>query len=344
MKAKILKIFMIAIVLYTFGMMSYVHAAESNDTRENPTDVNEACLFSAIPNKTSVKPGEDITFELKVTNITASKGIKMVELYVGNYDSNIFDCKVRNYNEDKWSIINRENYITITSNDAEAWKTDETLAKVIYTPKNGVAYKTYIARISNVKITTGDDLIFTREDLNKTLSIRVGEEYSCTLSFTPDKTSVKPGEDITYNVKVSNINAGNGLKMIELYIGNYDSSKFNCKVRNYNEDKWSIVNKEGYITVSSNNSEAWKTDEILAKIIYTPKTGVADSMYQTKITNMKATTADDSKLTLKDTTLNIKVASTQSNGGGTSGNSTSGTGTSGTDVRPRGKCLEWKPP
>ncbi|MBR0427966.1 MAG: LPXTG cell wall anchor domain-containing protein [Clostridia bacterium] len=331
MKVKFFKVFFVAIVVITFITKPYVYAAN-----------NYTCNITAISDKTSVKPGEDITYNLKVSNINAGNGLKMVEFYIGNYDSSKFDCKIRNYNEDKWSLVNREGYITITSNNSEAWKTDEILAKIVFTPRTGLTNGTYQTKITNIKSTAADDSLMTLNDL--TLNIKVessqstsggtsgespsggstGNSYSCNFSFIPDKTSVKPTEDITYNVKVSNVNAGNGLKMVEFYIGNYDSSRFDCKVRNYNEDKWSLVNREGYITISSNNSEAWKSDETIAKIIYTPKTGLENGTYQTKITNIKATTADNSKITLIDTTLNIKVESSQSTSGGTSGGSTSG--------------------
>ena len=335
MKVKFFKVFLVAIVVITFITKPYVYAAN-----------NYTCNITAISDKTSVKPGEDITYNLKVSNINAGNGLKMVEFYIGNYDSSKFDCKIRNYNEDKWSLVNREGYITITSNNSEAWKTDEILAKIVFTPRTGLTNGTYQTKITNIKSTAADDSLMTLNDL--TLNIKVessqstsggtsgespsggstGNSYSCNFSFIPDKTSVKPTEDITYNVKVSNVNAGNGLKMVEFYIGNYDSSKFDCKVRNYNEDKWSLVNREGYITISSNNSEAWKSDETIANIIYTPKNGLENGTYQTKITNIKATTADNSKITLIDTTLNIKVESSQSTSGGTSGGSSSGGETS----------------
>ena len=308
MKLNIIKTIMVALIMVVFTMVTCVYAADNNPN-------GYTCNITLTPDKTSVKPGEDITYELTVSDINAGNGLKMVEFYVGNYDSNTFECKVRNYNEDKWSLINNEGYITIASTDSEAWTTNEKIAKIIYTPKSGVSNNTYQAGISNISVTTDDSSKISLEDL--TLNIKVESEqiidnnYSCNLTFTPDKTSVKPGESITYNLEVSNINAGNGLKMLEFYVGNYDTSKFECKVNNYNENKWSIRNTEGYISISSNNSEAWKTDEILAKLIYMPKSGVTANTYQAKIINIKATTDDNNVITLNDTTLNIKVDAEQ---------------------------------
>ena len=37
------------------------------------------------------------------------------------------------------------------------------------------------------------------------------EIYTCTLTVEPDKTQIKAGETVTLSVKVSDINAGNGI-------------------------------------------------------------------------------------------------------------------------------------
>lgn len=336
MKSKFLKIFTIIIFFAFIVMSKYVYAADANNPK------GYTCSATLTANKTSVKPGEDITYDLKVSNINAGNGLKMVNFYIGNYDSSKFDCKVRNYDEDKWSIINSEGYITITSNNTEAWKTNENLAKIIYTPKTGIVDNTYQEKITNIKATTDDDSVINLSDI--TLNIKVESNpntgdnpdtnYSCSLTLTPDKTSVEPGKDITYELKVSNINAGDGLKKFEFSVGNYDSSKFDCKVSNYNENKWNITNSGGNVTITPKSSSNWKNDEVLAKITYTPKSGLTNNTYQNKITNIKATTADNSTIKLTDTTLNIIVASSQTSQGGNSGtNTSSGGNTTGTGTQ-----------
>lgn len=154
--------------------------------------------------------------------------------------------------------------------------------------------------------------------------------YTCNLTFTPDKTVVKPGESITYDMKVSNINAGNGIVIADFYVS-YDSELFDCKVRSYDEDKWLINGAiNGKYTMSTYGAQPTKEDQVIAKIILTPKTGVTNNTYPIKITNITFTTdeKDDGKITLTDATLNIIVTSPQSTSGETSGDSTSGTGTS----------------
>ncbi len=265
--------------------------------------------LSFTSEKTRVKPGEEISYAVKISNVTASSGINMVEFYLGDYDSSKFDCQIRNYDQDKFSLINKDGYITITSQNAEeVWKTDTVLANIIYIPKTGIENNTYNVPIKKIRVTKGDNSTYTSEYGNILIPVE-NINYSCNFIFTPDKNSVKPGEEITYEVKLANINAGNGLKMVEFYIGDYDSSKFECKIRNYNEDKWTLINRDGYITISLNNSESWNTDEILARIIYTTKVGVADGTYQTKIKNIRVTAEDKNIVPLAESILNIKVQS-----------------------------------
>ena len=124
------------------------------------------------------------------------------------------------------------------------------------------------------------------------------------------------------------------MKKFEFSVGNYDSSKFDCKVSNYNENKWNITNSGGNVTITPKSSSNWKNDEVLAKITYTPKSGLTNNTYQNKITNIKATTADNSTIKLTDTTLNIIVASSQTSQGGNSGtNTSSGGNTTGTGTQ-----------
>lgn len=274
-------------------------------------DKNYSCNMSFIPNKTSVKPGEAMSYDLKVTNINAGNGLKKIELNAGNFDSTKFECTVSNYDENKWLLTNSEGNIVIVPKNSQAWKTDETLAKISYTPKSGVTANTYQVPITNIKATTDDNSIITLKDTS--LNIKVDAEqvidknYTCNMTLTPDKTTVKPGEDITFDLKVSNINAGNGLNKIELFLGNYNSNLFDCKVSNYDENKWIITSTEGNIVITQKNSQAWTSDEILAKIIYTPKNDIVANTYQIPITNIIATTDDNTKLTMNDMNLSINV-------------------------------------
>ena len=283
MKTFFLKTIILVIVFIAIITRGYVFAADDNN---NPNGYT--CNISFTPDKASVKPGEDITYEVKVSNINAGNGIKMVELYLGNYDSNLFECKIRNYNEDKWTLSNVSERVTISENAIGSWNTDETLMKIIYTPKTGVPDNTYQISVSNIVITAEDESLISMNDTNLNVKVETPNQtandpiggtpsnnYSCKVDFAPDKTSVKPEESITYNLKVSDINAGNGIKNIEFNAGNYNANVFECIVRNYDESKWSITAQNGTISISSNNSQPWKSDEVLAQIVYTPKKGIA---------------------------------------------------------------------
>ena len=161
------------------------------------------------------------------------------------------------------------------------------------------------------------------------VNVYAADNYTCNILLTPDTSSIKAGESITYELKVSDINAGDGIVMSEFYI-DYNSDIFDCKVRSYDEDKWSInAYLEGKTTMSTYGVQPTKEDQIIAKIILTAKTGIADNTYQVKITNISFTAADDSKFAIADKSMDVKVQSTQSTSGGTSsGTSSSGGSTS----------------
>jgi len=328
MRTILIKIWILVMILVGFVEIGCVYADDENT---NPNGYT--CDVTLTPDKTSVKPGEDITFLLKVSNINAGNGLKSITLFVDDYlESNTFDCKIRSYDEDKWTAMNVGGNITIYRSEGEeaigAWNTDETLAKIVYTPKSGVASNTYQAKVTKILAMTDDNSKININDI--TLNIQVesttvppsepqpdepSDNYSCQLDFIKDKNSVKPGEEIAYNIKVSNINAGNGLKSINFNVNNYDSNLFECRVVNVDNDRWVLTNQtgeNGYFTISPKDSNAWKSDEIVARIVYVPKSGVSANTYQTKITNISATTDDGKTISFTDSTLNIIVESNQS--------------------------------
>lgn len=333
MKSVIIKVCIVVMILIGFVEIRCVYA-EDNNTNPN----GYTCNVTLTPDKTSVKPGEDITYTLKVSNINAGNGIKSLTLFVeDNFESNVFDCKIRNYDEDKWTILNVGGSITIYKSESEdtigAWNTNETLAKIIYTPKTGVTGNTYQAKISRITAMADDNSIININDINLNIQVQSttvppsdpqpdepSENYSCNLNFIKNKDSVKPGEEIAYDVKVSNINAGNGLKSIKFNINNYDSSIFECRVMNVDNNKWTVENntgENGYFTISSKNLTAWKTDEIVARIIYVPKSGTVANTYQTKITNISAVADDGKTISFTDSNLNIIVENIQNSGNDT---------------------------
>lgn len=131
-------------------------------------------------------------------------------------------------------------------------------------------------------------------------------KYTCDISINGNKKSIKPGEEIEYEIRVSNINAEKGIKSFESYI-DYDSNIFDCKVVSNEEKNWSKIGFiEGYLTLyKSENINA--EDQKIVKLVFTAKSEVSSKEYKVALKNMKFTTADDQIFKVADSDIEIKV-------------------------------------
>ena len=114
---------------------------------------------------------------------------------------------------------------------------------------------------------------------NNAESVENSNNYSCDLDINANKKSIKAGESIEYEIKVSNINASEGIKAFETYI-NYDSNLFNCTV---------------------------KSNEEIAKIVFTAKNDITANNYKVNFTKNKFTAGDDQVFEVADNSIEIKV-------------------------------------
>lgn len=131
--------------------------------------------------------------------------------------------------------------------------------------------------------------------------------YSCDVSINGDKTSIKPGETIEYEIMVSNINAGEGIKAFETYI-DYDSNLFDCSVKSNEESNWTKSGYlEGYLTMYKSDLNASKDDQVVAKITFTAKSNVAADTYKVALKNIKFTSGDEQTFMVVDNNIDIKV-------------------------------------
>ncbi len=130
--------------------------------------------------------------------------------------------------------------------------------------------------------------------------------YSCDLSINASKESIKPGESIEYELTVSNMNAGNGIKAFETYI-NYDSNLFDCTVKSNEESNWSKAGfLEGYLTMIKNENVNAE-DQVIAKIVFTAKANVTKNSYKVNFEKIKFTSEDDQVFGAGDSEINIQV-------------------------------------
>ena len=130
--------------------------------------------------------------------------------------------------------------------------------------------------------------------------------YTCDISINGNKTSIKPGETIEYEIKASNINAGEGINAFEAYI-DYDSNIFDCKVKSNEDENWSKTGfLEGYLTMNKLD-DANTDDQVIAKIVFTAKSGISAGSYKATLNSIKFTSGDDQVFKVADNNIEIKV-------------------------------------
>ena len=121
-------------------------------------------------------------------------------------------------------------------------------------------------------------------------------DYTCNIETIKDKTNIKPGESITYQIKATNINAGQGITMFQTTLV-FDSNKFEYKVAGDDSGKWSImVNTNNELVMNvADPSTANAIDQVIAKITFTAKSSVLAGTYQAKLSNIKFTVKNEDK-------------------------------------------------
>lgn len=151
---------------------------------------------------------------------------------------------------------------------------------------------------------------YYNEDSNtntQTETISENNNYSCDISIKENKKSIKAGETIEYYIKVSNINAGDGIKSFETYV-DYDTNMFECRIISNEEKNWNKTGfLEGYLTMYKSDLQASSDDQIIAKVVFTAKQNVPSGNYKALLKSIKLTSGDDQIINIEDKTININV-------------------------------------
>lgn len=143
-------------------------------------------------------------------------------------------------------------------------------------------------------------------NISNTASEEVSNGYTCDLSINGDKTSVKAGETLEYELSILNINANAGIKAFETYI-EYDPNVFDCKVKSNEEDNWNKIGfLENFLTMYKNENA--NTDEqTIVKIELTAKKSAPVGTYKLAFKNIRLTAEDEQSFKLEDSSIDIKV-------------------------------------
>lgn len=154
---------------------------------------------------------------------------------------------------------------------------------------------------------------YYNEDLNNNSSntenigiVENNNNYSCNMSINTNKASIKAGESIEYEIKISDINASKGIKTFETYI-NYESNLFDCIVKSNEEENWTRVGfLEGYLTMVKNEN-ANLENQVIAKVVFTAKKDIPANNYKVNFEKNKFTSEDDQVFEVADYNIEIKV-------------------------------------
>lgn len=151
------------------------------------------------------------------------------------------------------------------------------------------------------------------------------DDYTCTLTLTPDKEELQVGESVTLTMNVSNIEAGSG---IAIYNGVIDvnTDVFDVQVQSDNNNVWGVTLIEDSLTITKSDYETTSEDQAIGKIILTVKEG-AELGEQTIALKSNEFSTDTESFTIEDVSAEVTIVE---NGGGnqnntnTGGNSSSG--------------------
>ena len=160
-KYRVIKI----LILVLFFVILLVNCSEATD--------NGTCEVSLIPNKTTIKEGESLIYEIKVENIDAGDGITSVGAVI-EYDDSIFDFGTVIDNSIKWSLNNQAGYLFISTNDSLPTKQSQTVAKVKFTTKQNASLGKQEIKLSKIDITYDDNddtKLFHLEDVSSSVTI-----------------------------------------------------------------------------------------------------------------------------------------------------------------------------
>ncbi len=154
------------------------------------------------------------------------------------------------------------------------------------------------------KIMTIVLLIILLVVLTSTSSMAV--DYTCKVALMANKEEVKKGETITILVKVSEIQAGEGIAFFNTLL-EYDSNVFDCQVSGDDEGKWQKVSLiEKSLSMNTSDLVAISSDQTIAKIELKAKENAPIGKQTFKLTKMEFSTGQDT-FSVSDVSANFTI-------------------------------------
>ena len=228
------------------------------------------CNLSITGNKTQLKAGESITYDINVTDIQAGSGIITFKALI-EYNSNIFNCNVISADESKWTKVGFvENLLMMTRADLEPNAENQTIAKVIFTAKSNATIGDVPLKFSQIVFGMENDKSFQIPDVR--LTIPIVADAPTGDGDSTDNNEI--GNNEIGNNEIGNNEIGNNeIGNNEIDNNNQISDDNNHETNDGNNNNIVIQeNNEGNIKPNQTNKEV--NDDTTKERI--PQTGIED--------------------------------------------------------------------
>ena len=144
--------------------------------------------------------------------------------------------------------------------------------------------------------------------------------YSCQINMVPNRTQLNQGETVVYEIKASQINAGNGILLFQSLII-YDANVFDCRIESDDNREWNMTGfVDNYLTMARSSLTGSSNDQTIAKVALTAKTNVASSIQTVGLKNISLTVDGDESFRVQDVSTNITVGTIADNNNNSSNN------------------------
>lgn len=133
------------------------------------------------------------------------------------------------------------------------------------------------------------------------------EQYTCDLTITGDKSHIKAGETITYELKAENINAGTGIAMFETLL-DYDAKLFECDIITDENSAWTKTSLlEDSLTMSRKDLLPSTENQTIAKLAVKAKEDIKEGSYTINLLDLKFVMENDKSFSVSDRIIDVNV-------------------------------------
>lgn len=139
------------------------------------------------------------------------------------------------------------------------------------------------------------------------IKLRHSGKYSCNLTFEGNNNGINVGETAVFDIKVSNINAEDGVIMLEGLL-DYDYRTFECNIVDIENGKWHKLSMlEDYFTIVRDDLMPSSENQTIGRLSVKLREQVQPGTYQIILKEGKFTMKDNKDFALDEISIPITV-------------------------------------